>query len=313
MAGTFAHMILVRTLCRPETLDGISALTAPMKRALMMQTSYAELGAVSPDLPYLKLRDDSAAGWGNVMHYWQTADLVRLAVPALGTLGDDDMGGAQRLAWLFGYVAHLVTDLTVHPAIVPYKGHETEHRVCELNQDVYIFDKMGFGDVNRVEYLNNGGIRDCDLAAIAPMWTKALKANTTRQPVTMGPEVQAPTGTPEPEKWHEHYVWAVDKFAEEGGRFPWITRHLLRKKSVLYPSLKKARQSEYVRGLRTPAGAIIAYEDLFAMAQRNTLDTWSELAAAISQNTPAAFALKNANLDTGLADTGGSIFWRSVA
>jgi len=36
MAGTFAHMILVRTLCRPETLDGISALTTPMKRAMMM-------------------------------------------------------------------------------------------------------------------------------------------------------------------------------------------------------------------------------------------------------------------------------------
>ena len=312
MAGAFAHMILVRTLCRPDTLDGVGALTLPVKRALMMQTNYAELGAVSPDLPYLKIGDANAKGWGNVMHYWQTADLARLAIPEIGAVGDKDTDGARRLAWLFGYVAHLVTDMTVHPAIVPYKGHEKEHRICELNQDVYILDKMGFGDVNRVEYLNNGGIRDCDMTAIAPMWAKALRANTAGTQVDMEPDVQVPAGAPEPMEWQQHYVWTIDRFAEEGGRFPWITRHVLRDEGLVYPSLKTARRSKYIKNLLTPLGTKITYEELFQKAQQNTLAAWAELAAAISQNAPAEFALKDANLDTGLTQSNESIFWGSV-
>ena len=51
MAGGFAHMTLVDTLCNGRALGGIPNVTAPMKEALEFYRNFAELGAVSPDYP----------------------------------------------------------------------------------------------------------------------------------------------------------------------------------------------------------------------------------------------------------------------
>ena len=52
MAGPFAHMTLVDKLCAEET-DGIAGLTDSIRAALGEYMNFCELGAVSPDYPYL--------------------------------------------------------------------------------------------------------------------------------------------------------------------------------------------------------------------------------------------------------------------
>jgi hypothetical protein len=55
MAGTFIHLALVYSLCRDvDALESIPYLTKPMKRALMGFMKFCDLGAVSPDYPYLR-------------------------------------------------------------------------------------------------------------------------------------------------------------------------------------------------------------------------------------------------------------------
>jgi hypothetical protein len=52
MAGTFAHIGLVDSLCHnADLLDEISGLTPQMKRSLMKFINFCELGAISPDAP----------------------------------------------------------------------------------------------------------------------------------------------------------------------------------------------------------------------------------------------------------------------
>jgi len=110
MAGGFAHITFVDVLCKDgDALDNIRGLIPSMKRALALNLNYVELGAVSPDYPYLCLFDDNAAGWANVMHYWKTLEPVRRAIPIVHAMDFRSVEAAKCLAWLFGYMAHVVT------------------------------------------------------------------------------------------------------------------------------------------------------------------------------------------------------------
>ena len=81
MAGTFAHITLVDKLCQDnDVLNGITTLTPAMRQALKLYRPFCELGAISPDAPYLQLLSGDSARWANVMHYWKTADFVRHAI-----------------------------------------------------------------------------------------------------------------------------------------------------------------------------------------------------------------------------------------
>ena len=135
MPGTFAHMTFVDAVCA-ESLDAIPGLNPEIKEALGLFQNYLELGSVSPDYPSLVVLDKGATGWANVMHYYATADFVRDVVRRLVEHPPLDREDRLRcVAWLFGYVSHLVADLTVHPVIAMkvgcYEGHEGDHRCCE--------------------------------------------------------------------------------------------------------------------------------------------------------------------------------------
>ncbi len=48
MAGGFAHITLADTLCKDgDVVDGLATLTPAMKRALMFNLNFVELGAVA--------------------------------------------------------------------------------------------------------------------------------------------------------------------------------------------------------------------------------------------------------------------------
>ena len=323
MPGTFAHIILVDTLCQnADALDTIDSLTPSMKRALMQFNNFCELGAVSPDTPYLTLLSSDAQCWGNVMHYWRAADFVRRAVPYVHELDFRSTDAQKCFAWIFGYTAHLVADFTVHPVINlrvgPYEQNKLQHRLCEMNQDVYIFHKLGFGDVSTAEYIRNCGIASCaDEAdrdkldpAVGRLWRHCLDGYPL-ETVHMKDGLPAPKGPPVPDEWFDHYVDMIDRFAEEGGKFPRLCREFVEAEGAVFPQLNEVDLS-YIENLKLPDGTTANYAQVFATARANLKKTWRELGAALDDGDPTLFTLANGDLDTGLADNGQSIFWSNV-
>jgi hypothetical protein len=320
MAGTFTHIALVYSLCREaHALESIEHLTIPMKRALQRCLKYCELGAVSPDYPYLTLLDSNASGWANVMHYWNTADFIRKAVPLIWDMNYATINAWRCLAWIFGYAAHVVTDLTVHPVVNlkvgPYAEHQTDHRVCEMNQDVYIMHKNNLGDVTTAEYIRDCGIASCSDPdnpkkfdpVIAGIWNNILD-DIPIDTVQFDEGVVKPQARHDFDRWHRNFVLVVDKVAEEGGSLPPFSRHFAEKKGLVYPDYENLDRG-FIDNLTSPEGGPIHFDEVFGRTQENVRQAWSELALALDRNEPELFTLANGNLDTGMSGSH-SIFWR---
>jgi hypothetical protein len=326
MPGTFAHILLVDSLCRGDCLDEIDELGSTLKLALTTNRKFCELGAVSPDYPYLVLLDKESAGWANVMHYWKTADFVRRAVYHLlhsgfGPLESED---AQRgLAWIFGYAAHVVADLTVHPVIEckvgPYEGHETAHRICEMHQDAHIFHVRLGKEIQSLEYIDRAGLRDCGervgetdrlAPAIAGLWQMVL--DEIPLPALAGQQWPArPQHRAEPDHWHHHYVNTIDLIGHKQ-QYLLLARGIAEPQGFIYPHFKDV-EAQYVANLDTPANIRMSYTEIFERARQNILTVWRQIGTALAVGDPELVTLVNGNLDTGRADgtplSGPRIFW----
>lgn len=318
MAGTFAHMTLVYSLCRDAALlDSMSTLTDKMKSSLMRYINYCELGSVSPDYPYLTVWSSNAAGWANVMHYWKTADFIRSCIPLIYDQKYSSRKAFRCLAWIFGYTAHVVTDMTVHPIVNakvgPYEQNKTAHRVCEMNQDVYIFKKLGPGEVTSAEYLQNCGLSSCIDSSnnfdpdISWLWTTVLE-EIKKKPINMRADLDEPKEDPAPDQWHKNFIKLIGGVAEEGGQIPFISRHL-EEKGIFYCDSEDIDYG-YIEELKSPDGSSIHYDDVFRQAQENVKKAWAELGSALDKNKPELFTLPNGDLDSGKYNEE-YIFWRA--
>lgn len=317
MPGTFAHITLADTLSgNADLLDSIKSVTPDVKRALLKFRNYCELGAVSPDYPYLTLLDGHAAGWANAMHYHGTTDFIRRAVPFICGL-QDSVARQKCIAWLFGFTTHVVADVAVHPVVNlrvgPYEHNKTEHRLCEMNQDVYIFSAKGLGEVTTAEYVRRSGIGSCVDGqgklddAIVDLWLHCLASVPMHGEVKTG--IKGPDAEPNPRQWHDAFMLIIDGIAEEGGRLPPLSRHFAESKGLVYPELHELNPT-YLKGLRTPEGKLEDYDSIFGRAQEHAVMAWDQLGQALAQKSPDPFMLANADLDTGTAeDDARLLFW----
>ena len=320
MAGTYSHISLVYSLIRDTNLlDSKDYLDQSLKRWLMTHEKFCELGAVSPDYPYMALLDEESAGWANVMHYWKTTEFVRNAVDFLKEMDWNQIETQRCIVWLFGYTAHLITDLTIHPVVElrvgPYAQNKTDHRRCELYQDNFIFHEVGLGDIIRAEYVRDCGIRDCGAVndrkklypALAELWMKCLgQVSLTEAKNQL--QVTVPTQPPKPDKWHKAFVKIADKVMEEGGSFPPLSRHILEHEALVYTDRSEIDMS-YVENLEVPGGARKHYREVFEEARKNVLNGWNELGRALVGQDRNLFTVRNGDLDTGRDQEGKLIYW----
>jgi hypothetical protein len=136
-------MTLVNILRTPDQLDLIPSLSNDNKKHIDQMVHFCELGAVSPDYPYLAVTDQKEQKWADNMHYIRTGEMIHSGIRSLR----NSAGEAQTkgFVWLLGYSAHVATDVTIHPIVQmkvgDYNHHPKEHRICEMNQDVYIYQR----------------------------------------------------------------------------------------------------------------------------------------------------------------------------
>lgn len=314
MPGAFAHLTVADQLTT-GTLLGRSDLPTTAKGMLMDNARFVDLGAVSPDYPYLAILDGNQKRWADHMHYDRTGELILRLLSDIQKLTNVERDIA--LPWCLGYIAHVVTDMTIHPVVElkvgPYEGNEAAHRRCEMFQDVYIFRRLNTGGVGIAEHLSNGIVRsghpseDMAHPIIADVWRNALK--------DVYPDTFAAIGEPDIDAWHNWFVLAVDKIAEEGNTLGFIplARHVLRGHDLIYPNDDEvddaSNASEFINELVTPEG-VMAYDSIFDRALDNVLEAWKVAADYVLSNETESIEMFGSwNLDTGRDENGSLVYW----
>jgi hypothetical protein len=311
MAGTFSHIAVVRVLY-DKHLDEIPGLTDEMKGALRDFGPFLELGSVSPDYPFFTSLNNEAKGWGNVMHYGPTGRYIKLSIPRLVRLESDEKRH-RCLAWLFGFAAHVITDLTVHPVVKAkvgdYDSHPKQHRFCELQQDAFIFHEMGYGEIT-TSNVQIGRLMSCSDPAnnmrlhpdIKDFWLQMLRTFPLHD-IELLNRVSKPTMTPQTldfGKWHNNCCDLLGLADKTGHLYP-LARFIAEDKAAVYP-LPDEINYDYVTDLQRPDdNQPIDFKAVFERTLEQVKGVWQQLSTAITADDAALFTLADSNLDTGLA------------
>ncbi|WNJ98651.1 zinc dependent phospholipase C family protein [Thalassospiraceae bacterium LMO-JJ14] len=313
MPGAFAHLTLVDQITSGEYLN-TADMPSEAKIAAADFAGFVDLGAVSPDYPYLALLDGDQKYWADNMHYNRTGEMIHTLMNSVGAL--DGAARTTALAWCMGFVAHVVTDMTIHPVVElkvgPYEGNESAHRICEMHQDVFIFQRMNIGSLGLAEHLDNG-IKRCSSPEndnllnpiIRNVWSSAL--------TDIYPQTADEFGAPRIDLWHEWFVRAVDKVATEGGVLGLIplARHVAQDAGIVYPPADEIDTDEYIAALATPEGPM-DYSDIFDKAIHNVLEAWRIVGNHVIHGDVAGSEIFTEwNLDTGRDGNGELVYWQA--
>jgi hypothetical protein len=310
MPGAYAHITLVNILKEPGRLEAIPGFPEDAMTSVMDYFKFCELGAVSPDYPYLTLGDSGSARWADAMHYTRTGGMIRAGAERL-----QGMGGEPRrkcLAWLLGYAAHVATDVTIHPVIERkvgvYAENKERHRICEMNQDAYIFPRLKLGEVGLSEHLDSGILKCCEPANkhlmdndIVALWTAMLKEVHPQEFASNPPDMH---------KWHKRFKIMLDDLGEEGNKLFPFARHVATGLGLTYPAVRDI-DPQYLHGLELPGGAQKKdYDPIYESATANTARVWQSIAAGMTAGNAAPLAWIAAwNLDTGRDENNNLVFW----
>lgn len=307
MPGAYAHITLVNHLREPARLESLPDFPFEIIPAILKNFKFCELGAVSPDYPYLALGDGGAASWADAMHYSRTVDMILSGIRHINALGNSN-ARSKCIAWLMGYAAHVATDVTVHPIVQlkvgPYEENKKAHRVCEMNQDAYIFQRLNLGGIGLSEHLDTGicacgdgsGKLDEDIKALWSAMLNEVYASMVQ------------SNPPDLDGWHSGFKMVVDNFAEEGYRLLPLARHVAVNAGLTYPDVQNI-DNQYIENLKTPTG-VEHYDAIFDSAVSNVGLIWSEIAnTLVGSQSPVQRLVSNWNLDTGENDNGQLVFW----
>jgi hypothetical protein len=313
MPGAYAHMTLANVLKQPSQLESIPSLSRDNKLHIGQLFHFCELGAVSPDYPYLAVLDKSAKAWADRMHYERTGEMIRSGIRLLRSL----TGDAQKKAfvWLLGYSSHVIADVTIHPIIEmkvgEYQTNKTAHRVCEMNQDADIYfhrlNRTGIAVAHHLE----SGIALCGDAQhkdnldrdIASLWGAMLK--------DVYPDAFALT-RPDVHEWHKGFKQVVSLTSKTSGRLIPFARHVAVDEGLTYPDISEV-DNQFIAGLKTPYG-IMDYDAIFDGAIQNIKSIWDVVASGAFRDDNAYLArIDDWDLDTGRNKDNQLGFWSQPA
>ncbi|MDX9759882.1 MAG: zinc dependent phospholipase C family protein [Bacteroidota bacterium] len=312
MAGALTHMAIVRKA------HGKVVSIKELKNTLVENKDFVMLGSVSPDIPYLShtrimknlLSEGKIADvhWADIMHYLCSKSLVENAIHTLSVTRKNANWYAQ-LAWLLGYVSHLVADATVHPVVELIVGpcareaSMKDHRICEMTQDVLVMQQAENNSVHTSDFA--GFIAGCGMRseydAVMEFWSKHLHIS---MPMLSSPDMSSYT---------DSYLTMID--LADGGTIAKACRHLGIDLAFQRPEdVVPAARSKYYASVPLPTGQRDAsfYDDVFMKAVDQTVSVWMKMYNSLFTKQNVVFQLPDWNLDTGVDRiTGTQTIWRS--
>ena len=305
MAGAYAHLTMVTITGSPKEIAGLGGLDNRTIGPLLTYAKYTQLGAVSPDYPYLHLGNKASAAWADAMHYYRTGDRLKQGAAYVRALQGETR--YKALAWLLGFASHIITDVSIHPVVElktgPYADDPKGHRVCEMHQDVFIYDRLNMGDIFGDAFICNG-LSACSAPdapdrldpLIVEVWSHMLKRIDTEHYEESSPAFH---------KWHAGFHRMLGMAGN--GRFIPLGRHMVADQGLVYP---KTPDDDYIRQLRIPGGGHMDYQDIFDKARANVRRCWAQLALYCLTDTAEDLSfIRNWNLDTGRDETGRTTMW----
>ena len=308
MPGPYAHLTAALEVAVKPRLRAIEGMPDEAVSAMLKYVSYCEFGAVSPDLPYMGLTDARSMRWADLMHLERSGAFLKTGMARL-----QEMTGPQRdkcLAWLMGFASHVVMDVAVHPMINlrvgPYEQNKTEHRKCELNEDVYIYQRLNLGPLHSAEHFRTVGgparsrfhrvAVDRDIKAL---WEHIL---ATVYPATFR------RNRPKIDAWYRWYRRAIDKVAEEATLIP-FARHVGANLGLVYPTEDEIDDT-FIHDLELPTGARGSYDEVFDHAKDWLATVWGWIGSGVyAGDTQYQTRLTDWNLNTGFDEGGTLVFW----
>lgn len=305
MAGAFTHMCIVN-----EAISSFSP-TLQIGKILREYKSFLTLGSVSPDIPYLsQLANPELSNWADLMHYSNTNGIVNNGMHSLhATQVKADVWESQ-LAWLLGFVAHLVADATIHPIVEslvgPYTdpGVRTNHRECEMIQDVMIFKEVMNLEVTATEFtdLLRSSVNSSPFNKVIEFWSNHAEVNYPLAGKFPAASVIS------------SYINELDT-AEGGNTLARLFRHM--GADFVYRSYDELTKTskdlvtKYYSDIQLPnrlKGSFI--EDGFKYTVKNLVNAWSKIERALFTNDNVIQFIPNWNLDTGVdQETGIRTYW----
>lgn len=302
MPGPYAHITLVNQLRQTGILESLMLPADAAGWMVMDIFRFCELGALSPDYP--NLGGEAGAQWADAMHYRRTGELLRSAVGYVRDCREEVR--PKLLAWLLGYCAHVVTDLTIHPVVLAkvgdYARNKRQHRICEMNQDAHVFGRMQLGEIRESDFFA-ASVRGCGTPEnryrldrdIVNLWHSLFR--------DVFPEMYA-SNRPDIDAWHARFV----ELAEESNLFPLgnlITSGL----GLPYPARDEVDR-QYVDDLPAPVGTAMQYDDIFDQAAMHVAGFWQQVVGAVIGDAGEFLArIGEWDLDTGLDEGGRLVFW----
>ncbi|WP_428025922.1 zinc dependent phospholipase C family protein [Arcobacter sp.] len=308
MPGAFAHITLVNEACSTNYLDSVE-LNDKAYDSLLFWLEYIELGAVSPDYPYLALTEKHKE-WADFIHFkYKTKEMILKGIEEIKNIENEEE--QQKLfAWLCGFVAHIITDVVIHPVVElkvgPYEGNEKAHRVCEMHQDSYIYSRLNLGEIGMAEHLKSG-IATCNDNGNMELIYRPLKLLWEKMFESASPE-EFEKNKPEIDKWH-HSFYSIVNISEEGNSLFPLARHIAVKQGLTYPS-KNMIEEQYIKNIKVPHDKRMDYDKVFDKAIQEVLKSWKLLGDAVyTNNNEHVTFFDNWNLDNGRDKNSNLVFW----
>ncbi|MDW6004070.1 zinc dependent phospholipase C family protein [Vibrio mangrovi] len=306
MPGAFAHITAVnQAFMRGEEKYH---LPSRLQRILLVNQRYVEMGAVSPDFPYLKLTDSLQSVWADRMHYDCIGDLLRSMINRVRRLHGEQQDRA--FAWLSGFLAHVITDISIHPVIEfkvgDYRQNKQLHRECEMHQDAFIWQRMGLGHIGHVERLSRHLLHCAEIHSpthidhvIEALWRESLLDTYGRR--AYGQQ----TGIPDIHAWYMAFIRVIELVEDQYRLFP-FSRHVAAFLGLVYPQQQEVDQ-QYIENLQTPYGCW-HYDQIFDFTVEKIV-LYQRLLGNAVYESGATDWLKNWNLDTGRCEQGNLTLW----
>lgn len=319
MPGAYAHLTLVNHLKSDEYVNG-AGFSDELCAAIRKFGHFIDLGAVSPDYPYLALLSTGKQSeWAEKMHLDErNGDFFQNILDDVAELDGEDR--ELGLAWCLGFVSHAVMDMTVHPVIElkvgRYEDNAAAHRKCEMYQDVHIFRRLRTEkDFDPAEYFAHG-VGRCShqkddkriFPLISDLWSQAL--------IKAFPELEEENGPPKIDAWHSQFGTLVGTIATEGNAWGMVpfARHFGTDKGLVYCTEEELERdgTEYIEKLSTP-GDTMDYDQLFDFAASNVADAWKIIEQHVFDGDRSASELFGPwHLDTGRdLSSGDYVYWNN--
>jgi hypothetical protein len=299
---------------KPARLKPTFSSSSGFRAALQDYLPYAALGAVSPDYPNLCKENDAAPQWADAMHYTRSCAMVNSGIVNL----KKSRGSARdkQLAWLLGYCAHVVTDMTIHPVVQAkvgvYAENQRQHRVCEMNQDSHIYHRMGDGEIGDSDLFarsvaqcgNHGDINQLD-RDIVTLWERML--------AEVHPDLST-ANLPDCAAWHRGFIARVEEAQAGQVRLFPLAANIAAKMELSYPHYDQVDR-QFIDAQLIPAQKPfhLHYDEIFEHAADNVVSFWRSMEQSLCDDDPALLPIFGEwNLDNGLDEHGRLVFWDQV-